>query len=130
MIAPARIGGGPSAAGVSAVDHIVVNQGGAVQQLNDGRQSYGTIASLAGRISVAQEQQRRAKPFSAAAEQIAGDLRNGFECSAALPRKFLLDLRQVVPNQIKNLLCGKQRDGCPPRPTRFLTRPPGTLQHR
>ena len=36
MIAPARIGGGASAAGVGAVNHIVVDEGGAVEEFDDG----------------------------------------------------------------------------------------------
>ena len=42
MIAPARIGGRAAAAGVGAVDHIIVNQSGAVKQFDHGGELDGT----------------------------------------------------------------------------------------
>jgi hypothetical protein len=83
-----------------------VNQGGAVQQFDDSREPNRTFTAAPGRVPIAQQQQCRPEPLSAAAQQIAGNLRNRLERGLALPRKFLLDLRQVVPNQIKKLLGG------------------------
>jgi hypothetical protein len=41
MITPAGIRGGAAAAGVGAIDYIVVNQGGAVEEFDYGGQFYG-----------------------------------------------------------------------------------------
>ena len=46
VIAPAGIRGGPAAAGVGAVDDVVVDQRGAVQQFDDGGEANGAAAGV------------------------------------------------------------------------------------
>ncbi len=89
MISPARICRGPPAARVGAVDHIVVYQGGTVNQFDHGTQTHCGGALIA-RVSGGKQQQCRAQAFPAAAQQVSGDLRDRFARVAGLLRQFLL----------------------------------------
>jgi len=114
MIAPAGIGGGAAAAGVGAVDDVVVDQRGAVEELNYGGQANRTGAVFAG-VAVAEEKQSGTQAFAAAAEEIAGDFGDGLESNGALPRELFLNENEIVADEIKDFFRGKQRDGRPPR---------------
>jgi hypothetical protein len=114
MISPARIGGGAPPAGIGAIDYVIVNQRGAVEKLDDGRQANGAGAALSCCVSVAQEQEGGPEAFPSAAKKIRGDLGNWLEGNGALAGEFLFDENEVVANEIKNLLSREQRDGLPP----------------
>jgi hypothetical protein len=59
MIAPAGIGGGAAAAGVSAVYDVVVDESGAVKEFDYGGETNGSGAIFAG-VSVGEQEQRGA----------------------------------------------------------------------
>src|SRR5579885_245424 len=119
MIAPARIRGRPPAPRVRAVDYVVVDQRGAVKQFHDGGKPDGSFAARS-RITVREQQQRRPQPLSPAAQKIRCDFRDRLESGRALPRQFLLDEREIVPHQLKNLFRCQKRDGLPPGRHHFV----------
>ena len=66
-----------------------------MEKLHDRRQADRTGAVCAS-ITIAKYEQRRAQPFAAATEKIAGYFRNWFECGGTLPRKFFFDEDEIV----------------------------------
>ena len=84
-----------------------MDQRGAVNQFHHGAQAHsgGTVVT---RIAGGKQQKRRTKAFAPAAEQIACDLGHGFARQAGLVRQFLLDAREVVAHQVKNLFNRQQ----------------------
>jgi hypothetical protein len=113
MIAPPRICRGASAAGIGAVDDVVVNQRGAVEKLDDGRESDGTVTGTAG-VSRGEKKQCRAQAFSAAAEEVAGNFRHRLKSGRALSGQFLFDEDEIISDEIENFPGCEQRDGRPP----------------
>jgi len=109
MIAPAGIGGGAAAAGVGAVDDVVVNESGAVKEFDYGGEldSAAGVAFAARGVAVGEEEQRGAEAFPSPAEEIAGDFGNRLVGGGALAREFLLDLHEVIAHQFKNLFHGQ-----------------------
>jgi hypothetical protein len=75
MIAPAGVGGGTAAASVGAVNHIVVDESGTVEEFDDGSETNGAtrIGGAAAGITVAEKEQRGTEAFAAATEKITGD---------------------------------------------------------
>ena len=71
MISPARIRRRPAAPRVCAIDHIVVDQRGAVEQFDYGGQFDGAAAAdlLPGCIAVTEQQQRGPQALPSPAEQ-------------------------------------------------------------
>ena len=63
MIAPASIGAGATTASVGTVDHVVVNKGGAVDQLDDGAEADGAGSAISGGAR-GEKQQSRAQALS------------------------------------------------------------------
>ena len=110
MIAPFGIGGRAAAACVGAVDHVIVNQRGAVQKFDDGGEP-NAAAVFAARVTCGKKQERGAQALPSAAQQICGDFRDSGEGCVALPRELFLDEDEVVADEIKNLFSGEQRDG-------------------
>jgi hypothetical protein len=90
-----------------------VNQRGAVQEFYDGGQTNGAAIGAAC-VARREKQERGAQALSATAEQVRRDFRNRRKSSFALPREFLLDQREIVADQIKNLFDRQQRDGLSP----------------
>jgi hypothetical protein len=107
MISPARIGGGPPTPRIGAINHIVMDQRGAVNQLDHGAQAHGN-ASVVARISGGEQQKRGAQALSSPAKQIAGDFGDGLPRKTSLLREFFLYAREVVAYQIKNLFNREQ----------------------
>src|SRR5579862_5065990 len=101
MISPARVAAGPAAAHLRPVDHIVVNECGAVNHLYHGAQPDRALAAIAGRTG-RQQEQRGAQPLSAALVQVARDLLHGFDGGAILGSNLLFDERKIVPHEIEN----------------------------
>ena len=93
-----------------------MDQRGAVQQLEDRSETNRARAAgwLTSSIPCGQEQQRRSQAFPSPAEKITGDFRDGLEGGRGLPRQFLLDQDEIVPDKVKNFPYGEQRDGLPP----------------
>ena len=108
VIAPAGIGGGATAACVGAVDDIVMNEGGAMKEFDDGGELDGAagIAFASGSVAVGKQEQRGAEALPSPAEEIAGDFGDGLVSGGALARKLLLDLHEVFAHQFKNLFDG------------------------
>jgi hypothetical protein len=103
VIAPAGIGRGTPAAGIGAIDYVIVDQCGAVDQFYDGPQTDRASSPIA-RIPRRKKQQGRTQPLPPALQQITRDLRHRFDGRAILERKLLLDLDQVIANEIENFL--------------------------
>ena len=70
VVSPARIRRRASAAHVGAVDHVVVDQRGAMDQLDDRAQPDRAV-SLVSRISRGKQQQRGTQPLASASQQVA-----------------------------------------------------------
>ncbi len=103
MVSPAGIGRGTPAPRVRAINHIVMDQSGAVDQFNDRAQTDRAVPPVSRRIPP----QAAAGPAAASCrplQQIAGDFRDWFDGRAILERKLLLDLDKVVANKIKDFL--------------------------
>jgi hypothetical protein len=113
MIAPLGIGGRAAAARVRAVDHVVVNQRGTVQEFDDGGEPNGAPI-LASRIACGKKQERWTQALPSSAQQIPSDFRDRGESRVALPRELLFDQDEVVADEIKNLFSREQRDGWSP----------------
>jgi hypothetical protein len=113
MIPPTRIRGRPPTPRVRAVDHIVVDQRCAVQQLHDRSQPNRSRTPPPSR-RIAKQQQRRTQPLPSAAKQITRNLGNRLEGASALSREFFLNQNQILSHEIKNLFGSKQRDSLPP----------------
>jgi hypothetical protein len=107
VIAPTRIRGGPPAACIRAVDHIVMDQRGAVNQFDHGAQVHGGSAVIAG-VSGGEQQKRGTQALAPAAEQVTCHLGHRLAGEASLPREFLFNTREVVAHQIKNLFNREQ----------------------
>ena len=110
VIAPARIRRGAATARVRAIDHVIVNQRGAVNHLDDRAQRNRALAAIAAR-SRSEQQQRGTQPLAAAFAQVAADFSdrlNGFAC---LRGDFLLDESKIVAHQIKNFANSQYSDG-------------------
>ncbi len=109
VIAPAGIGGGAAAAGVRAVDDVVMDESGAVNHFDDGAERYGAAALIAAG-SGGKEQKRGAKALAAAFAKVAADFGNGLNSLARLDGDFALDERKVVTDEVKNLAYGQNGD--------------------
>jgi len=70
MIAPTGVGRRTAAARVGAIDDIVVNQRGTVEQFDDSRELDGTatVGVPASRIAMAKKQQSRPQPLPSPAQ--------------------------------------------------------------
>jgi hypothetical protein len=113
MIAPAGICGGAAAAGVGAVDNIIVDERGTVQKFDYGGEANCPGAIFSG-ISVSEQEQRGTQAFAASAKEIAGDFADRLIGRGALARELLFDENQVVANQIENFFNRQKRDGTSP----------------
>jgi hypothetical protein len=113
MITPARIRRRAAAAGVSAVDYVIVNERSAVKKFNDGGEANcaGTIFAS---ISIGEQEQRGTQALAASTEKIAGDFADRLVGRGALARQFLFDEDQIVAHQIENFFNRQKRDGTSP----------------
>ena len=103
MISPAGICRRTAAARVRPVDDVIVNQRGAMNQLDDGAKPDRAVSPVS-RIARRKQQQGRAQPLASSAQQIARDFRDRLDRRVVLERKLLLDLGQVVANEIEDFL--------------------------
>ena len=95
LIAPDGVGCFPSAAQIGFVHHVVVQQGGGVDELDDGG---GVDVSVAGIAAGARRQQhgRRPQPFATAVDDIAGQLVDQHHVGMELPADQGVDGAHVV----------------------------------
>jgi hypothetical protein len=109
VIAPAGIRGRATAARVGAINDVVVNEGGAVEEFDYGGELDGAagVAFASGGVAVGKQEQRWAETLPSPAEEIAGDFGNGLVSGGALAREFLFDLYEVFAHQLKNLFDGQ-----------------------
>lgn len=113
MISPAGICRRAAAAGVRAVDHVVVDERGTVKKFDDRSETNGAGTIFTG-VGVGEKEQRGAQALAASTEKIAGDFTDGLIRGGALSGKLLLDQNEVVANQIENFLDRQKRDGTSP----------------
>ena len=79
----------------------------AVNQFDHSAQAYRCGAVIA-RVSGGEQQKRGTQAFSAAPQQISGDLADRFAGEAGFVRQYLLNAREIVAHQIKNLFYRQQ----------------------
>ena len=103
MISPAGIRRRPPAARVCSINHVIVNQRGAVDQFYDGAQPDGAASPIS-RVPRRKQQQRRTQTFPAPFQQVARDFRDWLDRGTVLERELPLDLDQVIANEIENFL--------------------------
>ncbi len=101
VISPPRVRAGPAAARIRAVNHIVMDQRGAVNHLHHGAQPDRAFAAIPCRARC-EQQKRGPQPLAAAFAQVAGNFGDRLDGAAALRRDLLLDERKIVADQIEN----------------------------
>jgi hypothetical protein len=86
VIAPTRVCGRTAAAGVGAVDDVIVDKRGAVKEFDNRGEFNGTaiIFRTAGGVAMTKKQERRAQALPSPAEQVTGDFGNGLKGGSAL----------------------------------------------
>ena len=109
VIAPAGIGGRAAAASVRAIDDVVVDEGGAVDHLDDSAERNGSGALIAAGAG-SEKKQRGTKALAAALAEIASDFGDGLDGFAGLGSDLALDEDEVVTNQVKNFANGQDGD--------------------
>ena len=110
MISPAGISRWAAAARVGAVNHVVMNQCGAVEKLHDGGKMNRAVAIWA-RVTVRKQKQRGTKTLPSSAKKIAGDFADRLEGSRTLAGKLLFNQDQVIADEVEDFLDGQERDG-------------------
>src|SRR5262249_1338133 len=105
VIAPFDVGGGPAASRLGGVDHVVVDQGGGVDHLDDGAQVDRGPASAAGELG-ANQQQRGTETFAAARLEVLPDRRDGIHGRDRFGGNVLLDLHQLFVDEVEDLSGG------------------------
>lgn len=105
VIAPAGVGGGAAAAGVGAVDDIVMDERGAVNHLDDGSER-NRGAALIATGSCGEQKQSGAQTLAAALAEIAADFGDGLDGFAGLHGDFAFDESKIVAHEIKNFADG------------------------
>ena len=115
VVAPTGIGRGTSSARPGAVDHVIVNQRSAVQQLDHCCKA-NRAAIFAPRIIRGKQQQSGAQALPSAAEQIRGNFRHRRVRRVALARQLVFHQSEVVADEIENLFRREKCDGLPPGP--------------
>jgi len=101
VIAPSGIRGGAAAAGIGAVDHVVVNQCRAVQKLDDSGEANGAAVLAAGVV----RREAGARDACAFLLRLGGtrDFGNGRKAASLWRASSFLNQEEVVADQIKNL---------------------------
>jgi hypothetical protein len=113
MISPFGIRGRSATARSGAVNDIVMDQRGTVEEFDD-RSKANRAAVFAACVARSKKQERRTQALPTAAKQISSDFRDGRKRRVALPRELLFDKNEVVADQIKNFFGRQQRDGVSP----------------
>jgi len=113
MIAPARVRGGTAAAGVGAVDHVVVDQRRTVQEFDYGGELDRARPAVSG-VTCGEKEERGAEAFAATTQEIGGDFGDGLEGGGALSRQLVFYEDEIISDEIENLPGCEQRDGLPP----------------
>ena len=90
-----------------------------MEKFDDSGQADGA-AIRAARMPRGEKQESRTQTFSATAEEIRGDFRNGRKSRFTLPCKLLFDQNEVIADQLKNLFDRQQGDGVSPELTLFV----------
>jgi hypothetical protein len=103
MIAPPGIGRRTAAARIRSVDDVIMNQRGAMNQLDDSAKANRAVPPIA-RIPCRKQQQGGTQPLAPSAQQVARNFRDRLDRRVILERKLLLDLGQVVANEIEDFL--------------------------
>ena len=110
MIAPAGVSRRTAAARVGAINHVIVNQRGAVEKFDDSGKVYRALA-IRTRVTVGEQKERRAQTLPSSAEKVAGDFADRLKGGGALAGKLLFDQNQVVADEVEDFLDGQKRDG-------------------
>ena len=79
-----------------------------MNQFNDRAESNHAGAGVA-EAAGSQQQKRRADAFAAANAEIFSDLGNGVDFGDGVAPKFLLNGREVIPEQVENFQCRRYR---------------------
>src|SRR5438128_10135596 len=90
------------AAQVRVVDDVVVDQGGSVNELDDGRVERAAIAAVA-RQARGHEEDGRTDPLAAARTNVLPDLRDQIDVRLEMPLELAIDLVEVTAYRFENL---------------------------
>ena len=85
------------------VDHVVMQEGGGVDELDDGRQGIAALPPVAAEFRGGQEQEGP-ETFAAAADQVVDDLRDEPNLRTEVHLHVFLDPFEVVPEIVKDIL--------------------------
>src|SRR5437667_179002 len=125
VVAPLRIGGGLAAAQRGLVHHVVVDQGGRVQQLDAAGEAHRAGPAIAGEAR-REQQQDGAQTLAAGARDVAAHLLDEADGGGELPPDLPLDGGEVVPDEsgdalLEDLLERRRRHTAYFRTTRSRT---------
>ncbi|MCY1292700.1 hypothetical protein D9M70_419360 [compost metagenome] len=94
-VAPQRVGGGTATAHAGHVDHVVVEQGGGVQEL-DGRGEQAQIVAFAAQGLAAEQHQQGAQALAAGGDDVVADLFHQGDAGSELLSDNAVDSGKVV----------------------------------
>ena len=97
-IAPHRVGGLAAAAQVGFVDHVVVQQGGGMDELDHGRELVRIRTAMPERAR-RQQQQHRPQALAAGADDVLGDLVDQHHVGGQAAPDQRIDRRHVVAGE-------------------------------
>src|SRR6478736_6233389 len=87
---------------IRVVDDVVVNQGGRVNELDNGRVERSPIATVA-RETRGHEEDGRTDPLAAARANVLPDLRDEVDVRLKMPLELPIDLIQVSADRLEDL---------------------------
>ena len=123
VAAPARVRGQPAAAGLGAVDDVVVDERGRVDELDDGRVEHRAIPGVAAEPG-RQQQHGRPHALAAAHLDVLAHLRDELDARLEVTGELALDVRELVADRLEDL--GETRNGRRGRIARESISPAGS----
>ena len=102
-IAPDPVCRSLAASGVRMVDHIVMEQGGGVDELDDGRHGVAALPAVPAKFGSGQKQEGP-ESLAAAADQVMDDLRDESHVGAEIHLHLFFDPFQIIPVIVKYVL--------------------------
>ena len=99
LVAPHRVGRGKPAAQVALVDHVVVQQGGGMDELDTSGQRHMAGSGIVAHVG-RRQRQHRAQPFAAGGDDMPGQLRDQFDRTVHALDDQLIDRLEVFGDQL------------------------------
>ena len=108
FVAPCGVGRGTAAAGVRAVDDVIVNERSGMNQFNNRAEADHAGAGVA-QAAGCKQQQRGANALAAAHAQIFGNLRDRAYAGNRVAPQLPFNGREVIAEQIEDFPCRRYR---------------------